>query len=131
MGIVRLLLDTCALLWLAGEPARLSVSATAAINDPANHLYLSETSIWEIVLKHSAGKLPLPEMPRVWAPKQIAFFGIQLITIPLEALYRSGELPRIHNDPFDRLLAAQTLTEKFTLVSPDPPFRAFGVDCIW
>jgi PIN domain nuclease of toxin-antitoxin system len=128
---VKLLLDTCALIWLAGEPNRLSKAASNAIDDAANSLHLSQTSIWEIVLKYSAGKLPLPAPPRIWIPKQITFFRIETIPISTEALLRSGELPRVHNDPFDRLIAAQALLEDFSVISPDPPFRAFGVRCIW
>jgi PIN domain nuclease of toxin-antitoxin system len=68
MGDMRLLLDTCAFLWLAGQPMKLSAPAVAAINNAQNTLFLSDVSVWEIVLKHAAGKLPLPEPPRVWLP---------------------------------------------------------------
>jgi len=128
---MRLLLDTCTFLWLAAQPAKLSAPATNALNDPQNSLLLSDTSLWEIVLKHAAGKLPLPETLRAWIPKQTAYFQIESLPIAAEALFRSGELPPLHQDPFDRLLAAQALTESLRLVSPDPPFRAFGVDCLW
>jgi len=128
---VRLLLDTCTFLWLAGEPAKISAPATTALNDPANSLHLSDVSVWEIVLKQAAGKLPLPQWPRVWIPKHAAFFHLQRVLIEHEALFRSGELPPIHQDPFDRLLAAQALAEPFHFVSPDAPFRAYGVTCIW
>ena len=57
---MRLLLDTGTFLWLTGQPAKLSAPAIAAINDPQNELFLSDTSVWEIVLKHTADKLPLP-----------------------------------------------------------------------
>lgn len=128
---MRLLLDTCAFLWLAGKPAKLSPAAVAAINDPANDLYLSDASVWEISLKHAKGKLPLPETPRLWIPRQIRFFQIERVEIRLEALFRSGELPDEHQDPFDRLIAAQALSEPFLLISPDEPFRAYGVSCVW
>jgi PIN domain nuclease of toxin-antitoxin system len=128
---VRFLLDTCALLWLAAQPIKLSQAATAAINDSENELFFSDTSVWEIVLKHAAGKLPLSEPPRIWIPKQVAFFRLQPLNISAEALFKSGELPLIHNDPFDRLLAAQALLHGLKFISPDPPFRAFGVDCLW
>ena len=66
MGLVKVLLDTCTFLWLALEPGRLSPSAVAAYNDPRTEAYLSEISVWEIVLKHGRGKLKLPEHPRTW-----------------------------------------------------------------
>ena len=128
---MRLLLDTCTFLWLAAEPSKISAPAAAALNDPANSLHLSDVSVWEIVLKHAAGKLPLPQKPRVWIPNRAAFFQLQRVPIEHEALFRSGELPPVHNDPFDRLLAAQALAEPFQFISPDAPFRAYGVTCIW
>ena len=115
---MRLLLDACAFLWLAGQPAKLSAPVVAAINDSRNELFLSDTSIGEIVLKHTAGKLPLPEPPRTRIPKQTAFFQLEPVRITLEALFRSGELPPVHADPFDRLLAAQAMVGGFHFVSP-------------
>ena len=126
-----LLLDTCAFLWLTNEPEKISSRAAAAIEDRGNDLLLSDTSIWEIVLKHRAGKLPLPGLPRVWIPSQMSAFRIGPLGIQAGAIYRSGELPPVHTDPFDRLLAAQALIGPFKFVTPDPPFRAYGVDCIW
>jgi len=63
---VKLLLDTCALIWLASEPEQLSAEAVKAINDPGSILQVSQASLWEIILKHGAGKLSLPEPPRSW-----------------------------------------------------------------
>lgn len=128
---MKLLLDTCAFFWLAGEPAKLSREAAAAIDDPANTIYLSYVTLWEIVLKNSAGKLPLPGAPRLWVPEQIRFFGLTIVDLSPEAIFRSGELPRVHNDPFDRLLAATAIIEDCTVISPDPPFRALGARTIW
>jgi PIN domain nuclease of toxin-antitoxin system len=128
---VKLLLDTCTFLWLAAQPTKLSPAAAAAIDNQASELYLSDVSIWEVVLKHGAGKLPLPEKPREWIPKQVAFFQLRRCSPDTEALFRSGELPPVHHDPFDRLIAAQALTEPFHLISPDLPFREYGVSCIW
>jgi PIN domain nuclease of toxin-antitoxin system len=54
---VKLLLDTHAFIWLDGEPARLSANARAACTDPANELYLSLASIWELQIKLQLGKL--------------------------------------------------------------------------
>lgn len=128
---MRLPLDTCSFLWLASQPAKLSATATSTLNDPQNELYLSDTSIWEIVLKNAAGKLPLPEAPGTWILKQVNFFQLQPLRISRPAIFKSGELAPVHPDPFDRLLAAQALIEGFKFISPDPPFRAMGVDCVW
>jgi len=131
MGVVNLLLDTCAFLWLAGDPSRISPAAAAAIDEPCNVLLLSDVSVWEVVLKHAVGKLPLPEPPRIWIPRQVSFFQLTRQAIDFEALFRSGELPAMHRDPFDRLLAAQALAHQLTIVRPDVPLRQLGANTFW
>jgi PIN domain nuclease of toxin-antitoxin system len=128
---VNLLLDTCTLVWLAAEPSQLSLPACTALDDEANRLYLSDVTVWEIVLKHQTGKLPMPEVPRTWLPKQAAFFDLQRQPLDLESIFRSGELPAIHRDPFDRLLCAQALTHGLTVLTPDPPFAQLGATTLW
>jgi PIN domain nuclease of toxin-antitoxin system len=131
VGIVKLLLDTCAFLWLATEPTRLSAAAADAIDDETNERFLSDVTLWEISLKHFVGKLPLPEPLRDWIPKQTAFFGLQPLAIDAEAILRSGELADVHRDPFDRLLAAQAIGGAFLFVSVDNVFDDLGVDRLW
>jgi PIN domain nuclease of toxin-antitoxin system len=128
---MNLLLDTCAFLWLAGDPSQLSAPAVAALNDSTNQLLLSDASVWEIVLKNAAGKLPLPAPPRIWIPKQRTFFQLKRQAIDPEALFLSGELPDFHRDPFDRLLAAQAIAHRLTLVTPDLPLRRLGAETCW
>ena len=131
MGTVRLLLDTCAFLWLALEFRKLSATAATAVNDPGNTLFMSDVSVWEISLKHSAGKLPLPDQPRLWLPRRLAFFQVQTLPISRRIIFRSGELPRVHNDPFDRLIAARALEENLTVLSPDKPLALLGASVLW
>lgn len=128
---MRLLLDTCAFLWLATEPARLSTTAAEAIDDESNELFLSDVTLWEITLKHFACKLSLPEPPRIWISKQVSFFDLRPLHIDAEAIFRSGELPTAHRDPFDRLLAAQAIAGSFRFVTVDKAFEDFGVGCLW
>jgi PIN domain nuclease of toxin-antitoxin system len=128
---VNVLLDTCALLWLAAEPERLSVAACSALDDASNPLFLSDITVWEIVLKHQAGKLPMPEPPRTWLPKQTAFFELQRLPLDIESVFRSGELPAFHRDPFDRLLCAQAMAHGFTVLTPDTSFARLGATTLW
>jgi PIN domain nuclease of toxin-antitoxin system len=128
---MNLLLDTCSFLWLARHPSQLSPAAVDAINAPSNTLLLSDVSIWEITMKHAAGKLPLPEPPRNWIPKQANFFQLLQQKIDKESLYLSGELPWTHRDPFDRLLAAQSIAHKLTIVTPDQPIADLGAITCW
>ena len=131
MGVVTALLDTCTFIWLALEPARLSATAASIIDDPGNDLLLSDVSVWEIVLKHAAGKLALPEAPRLWVPSRRAFFRVQPLAVSEAALFRSGELPKIHADPFDCLLAAQAIEASLTMLTPDVPLERLGAQRAW
>jgi PIN domain nuclease of toxin-antitoxin system len=128
---MNILLDTCTFLWLASSPKNLSDSAVSLIDAPSNQLYLSDVSIWEIVLKYTTGKLPLPEPPRIWIPKQSVFFQLTSLSINSEALFRSGEIPPLHRDPFDRLLAAQGIVHGLTILTPDSPFADLGATTHW
>jgi len=128
---MKYLLDTCAFLWISQQPAMLSKRAAAIINDPSNELFVSDISIWEITLKHSSGKLPLPGPPRSWIPEKLTHHQFQTMALTREAIYRSGELPRVHVDPFDRLLAAQAIESSMTLISPDLPLSLLGASRVW
>ena len=128
---MRYLVDTCTFIWLALPQGKLSKAATTALNDPASELYFSDMSAWEICLKHSAGKLLLPDVPRQWLPSRMAFYQISPLPVTHDVIYRSGELPRGHRDPFDRFLAAQTIAASLTIISPDTPLSQLGASRIW
>ncbi len=125
------LLDTCTFLWLALEPSRLSEPCRAVIDDESNQLVFSQVSVWEITLKNSVGKLPLPLPPREWIPTRRAFFQLEAVQPTEAAIFRSGELPRVHADPFDRLIAAHAIEANFTILSPDTPLSDLGAARIW
>jgi PIN domain nuclease of toxin-antitoxin system len=128
---VNAILDTCTFLWLAADPERISPAARSVMDDDLNTFFLSDASVWEIALKHAAGKLPLPSSPRIWVPAQTAFFQIRRLAIEPPAIYLSGELPLLHRDPFDRLLAAQSQCLGMTVITPDQPLRDLGAAVLW
>ena len=128
---MNLLLDSCTLIWLASEPARLGPQATAAINDPASILYVSHASLWEISLKHAAGKPTLPESPRLWWAHQVVQWSLTESPPTANVLLRGSELPQHHKDPFDRVIIAEALEQSLTLVSPDSNFPFYGARIIW
>jgi PIN domain nuclease of toxin-antitoxin system len=128
---MRLLWDSHTLLWfLAGDP-RLSSTALAAINDPANERYLSAISLLEIAVKVSIGKLKFAVPFASLFPAQLTSNKIQLV--PIEANHAAvlAGLPLHHRDPFDRMLVAQVLTDGMSLLSVDPLFDSYGVPRIW
>lgn len=126
-----LLLDSCVLIWMSQAPENISPRARAAIDNPSNDLCLSHASVWEIHLKHLAGKLSLPQPPRVWLTEQMFIWHVQEMPIDLEALHGTSDLPSAHKDPFDRLLAAQASLHGATLVSPDRIFRRCHSKVLW
>ena len=125
------LLDTCTFLWLAFEPERISAVARKILDDPATVRRLSQASVLEIVLKYRAGKLPLPEAPDVWIPSRREFFQLENLALDERVIYRSGNLPDGHDDPFDRLIAAHAIESGSTLLSPDTPLSLLGAARLW
>lgn len=128
---MNLLLDSCALIWLTSEPARLGSAATAAINDPSATLHISHASLWEITLKHAAGKLVLPNVPRRWWTEQVSRWGLVELSLTAEDLLQGSEFPVHHKDPFDRVILAQALSRGLAVVSPDHAFPSYGVRVVW
>ena len=128
---MRCLLDSCTFIWLATDPAKLSEPAVEVITNPENSVLLSDCTIWGIVLKYSAGKLPLRDAPRIWIPERLQFFEIGMLPITTEALVRSGELPSSHKDPFDRLIVAQAITDGLRIISPDSALQTLEADLLW
>ena len=128
---MRLLLDTCALLWLLGNDPKLSSTARAALLDPANERWLSPISLVEIALKVRLGKLPLPRPYQVLFPAELLANDIHVLPLEAEHIEPLTTLPLHHKDPFDRLLAATTLVERLTLVSADPVFDRYGLTRLW
>ena len=127
---MNLLLDTCTFLWLALQPDRLSPAARLKIDD-SHRLFFSMASLWEIAFKNSSGRLPLPAAPRAWLPSRMEFFQVELMPLAGEVIFLSGELPRVHRDPFDRLLAAQAIHSSMPVISPDQPLSKLGAKRIW
>jgi PIN domain nuclease of toxin-antitoxin system len=125
------LLDTCSFIWLTTEPSLLSAKAASLINDRRNAIFLSDLSIWEISLKTRVGKLSFPEPLRVWVPKQRNIFRLLPLPIHEEAIYQSENLADVHRDPYDRLLAAQTIQAGMTVITPDLALSNLGAKRVW
>lgn len=127
---MKLLLDTCTFLWLAGGGA-LAPRAAAAIRDPANDVLLSAVSTWEICVKYRAGRLPLPEPPDRLIPTERALRGVTPLAFDEESAFQVLRLPQLHRDPFDRMLIAQAIAGSLAIVTPDPLVTQYPVRVIW
>ena len=128
---MRLLLDTHVLLWWHDQPARLTVTASSAIKDLGNDVFLSVVNGWEIQIKAQLGKLTLPKPLRVIFQEEQATNGFRLLPVTLEHVYALDSFPLHHRDPFDRLLIAQAHQEGLILVTHDPQFSAYSVPLLW
>lgn len=128
---MRLLLDTCTFLWLASDDPRLSPAARQLFQDPANEVFLSAVSVWEIAIKHALGKLPLSAPPQDLIPQWRDTARIQTLPVTEEAALRIADLPDIHHDPFDRMLISQAITDGLVLLTPDPQIRKYAVEFAW
>lgn len=127
---MKLLLDTCTFLWLAGGGS-LSPAAAAAVRDPSNDVYLSAVSTWEIVAKHRAGRLPLPEPPDRLIPTERRLRGVTALPFDEESALQGLRLPALHRDPFDRMLIAHAIALGLAIVTPDPAIAQYPVRVIW
>jgi PIN domain nuclease of toxin-antitoxin system len=128
---MSLLLDTCALIWLTSAPEKLGVEAIKALEDIHQERFLSLASVWEIVLKYQTGKLLLPQKPEKWIEEQTQIQDITILNLERAVIYSSGNLPPIHKDPFDRMIAADALYHKMRILSPDIPYQHYGCKVIW
>lgn len=128
---MKYLLDTGVFLWSIGPTANLNEHALQVLKDEEHELYLSSASGWEIVIKFATGKLKLPELPEFLIPKSIEEAGIRVLPITLAHVLAVGDLPRHHNDPFDRLLIAQARSEQMVLMTADKLFAQYSVQTLW
>jgi PIN domain nuclease of toxin-antitoxin system len=127
---MRLLLDTCTFLWLAGGSS-LSTLAAASIRNPENEVFLSAVSSWEIASKHRAGRLPLPEPPDQLIPTERGLRGVVALPFDEESALQVLRLPPLHRDPFDRMLICQAIAGGLAIVTPDPLITQYPVRVIW
>ena len=124
---MRILLDTHIFLWHLADDPRLPARFEAAILDPANEVYLSVAAVGEAVVKYYNGKLPLPGPPETFLPAQREAAGITSLPIEEGAMPHLAGLPLLHRDPFDRVMVAQALQPRLTLVTVDPLVKAYTV----
>ena len=129
--LVRLLLDTHALLWWWKDDPRLSKRAAAAIGDEANTVLVSAASAWEIATKHRIGKLPGVEAALREFNELITADGFSHLAVAHNHAIKAGGFEAEHRDPFDRMLAAQAIIEGAALVTDDSAMKLFWVKCFW
>ena len=129
---MRLLLDTHIALWAVVDDARLSAKARELISDPANQVFVSAASVWEIAIKHALARGGPNDMPLSGAAALRYFQGSGYEMAPIAAADAAAveTLPMLHVDPFDRLLVAQALTAPFRLLTHDARVAGYSPSII-
>lgn len=128
---MKLLLDTCAFLWFQADSPHLSPTARAHILDPANEVYLSAVSVWEIARKYALGGISLPSHPSTLIPAVRKDSGIASLSLTETDALATEKLQLFHKDPFDRMLIAQALMGGLAIVTSDRAFEPYPVRVIW
>ena len=123
---MQLLLDTHALIWWLSKDSKLSVEAKDAIADPDNIVFVSAASAWEIAIKKSLGKLQAPDDLKI----QIEEKRFTPLDINIDHALAVEKLPLHHQDPFDRILIAQAISENLIIVTRDKKFEDYEVKTI-
>jgi PIN domain nuclease of toxin-antitoxin system len=128
---MRLLLDTHTLLWWAFDSRELSRRASALIADRSNTIFVSSASAWEISTKYRLGRLPEAGVLVQDMPGWFERVGLTELPITIAHAQRAGMLPQPHRDPFDRMLAAQSLLENVPVLGRDEAIADLGVQLVW
>ena len=122
---MNLLLDTHVALWAIADSPRLSARARELIQSPTAQVWVSTVSVWEIAIKHGLGRGDMP----VSGQEALQYFreaGYRLLAVEAEHAVAVEALPAHHHDPFDRMLAAQALTEPMRLLTHDAVLASYS-----
>ncbi|MGI8771786.1 MAG: type II toxin-antitoxin system VapC family toxin [Acidobacteriaceae bacterium] len=128
---MRILLDTHALVWAVGNHPRLSDLARNYLADDRIEKVVSAASAWEIATKVRLGKLQEARVLFEEFDQTLETAGYVPLPVTMAHALRAGSMPGEHNDPFDRMLAAQALSENIRILSIDSHLDVFGVRRIW
>uniref|UniRef100_UPI0039893DD7 type II toxin-antitoxin system VapC family toxin n=1 Tax=Methyloglobulus sp. TaxID=2518622 RepID=UPI0039893DD7 len=122
---MKVLLDTCAFIWLVTDDPKLSELAKEIFLDENNEILLSAVTGFEIAIKYSLGKLQLTEPPKEFVPHRMYANALTELPITMNHALALQNLPLHHKDPFDRLLVAQAMVNQIPLLSADQQLSAY------
>jgi PIN domain nuclease of toxin-antitoxin system len=128
---MKLLIDTHVWLWMQSEPERIAPAVQGLLVAPQNTVLLSIASVWEIGIKWSLGKLPLPDEPSHYIPRALQRQAVDSLAVSLAHALEITRFEKHHRDPFDHLLIAQARIDDLTLVTADRLFENYAVSLIW
>ncbi len=127
-------MDTHIALWAIANSTRLPDKVTALLESPANKIYYSVASVWEVAIKHKIkpDQMPMPEEAFVELCEATGFLQLPILA---EHIYAVKDLERLesaprHNDPFDRILISQAKVEGMNFVTHDALLQYYKEDCV-
>lgn len=125
---MTVLTDTHTLVWALERPQDLGLSARKALEE--HPFTASVANLWELVLKaRKPGALVADPLP--WWDRFVVGSRIPILSIRTAHVRTLAALPELHKDPFDRILVAQAIAEKMTLVSKDLLLDRYGLQVVW
>ncbi len=128
---MRLLSDTHTFIWSFSNTKKLSAIVARELQNPANEIFVSVASIWEMQIKIKLGKMIFKDRLENIIIEQQQVNRIQILPINLAHTLYLENLPPHHKDPFDRLLISQAIVENMTLLSADANFANYQVNLLW
>lgn len=131
---MKLLLDTHTFLWHAEGDSRMSAAAIALLIDPANELFLSMASVWEIAIKAGLKKLTLSVPYAAFMTRAITGYGLTLLPMTFDDCAAYEQLPfpdKQHRDPFDRMIVIHAVRNGLSVVGVDASLDPYGISRLW
>lgn len=128
---MKYLFDTHALLWWWTDDPALPPRVRELIQDDANEFLVSAASAWEIATKYRLGKLDVGRDAVARFNELVTLDGFSHLPVSYLHALKAGGLLSEHRDPFDRMLAAQSLIEGVPLITRDMAFDALGTTTLW
>jgi PIN domain nuclease of toxin-antitoxin system len=125
------LIDTHTFLWFVLDSTELSLSAKALLEDDEAQLPISVSSLWEIAIKLSLGKLFISQPTEVFFNSQVVINRITVLNISVSHVAAVSVMPFYHRDPFDRLIIAQAIVDQIPIISRDAAFDAYPITRLW
>jgi PIN domain nuclease of toxin-antitoxin system len=127
--LARYLIDSHIFFWAIDAPERLLGPERAVIENPAEDIAVSVASFWELSINLAKGTLGLSPGKAPIGPdyfsKQAAIAGFAVLPIEAAEAEHVRSLPRIHGDPFDRLLVAQGVLSRRVILTRDDVFARY------
>ena len=127
---MRALLDTQTFLWWNLDDPQLSTAARAYIATGSHEIFFSAAGAWEIAIKAVKGRLVLPEEPDRYVAERMNLHQFTALPISVSHALQVARLPAIHQDPFDRLLIAQSQLEDLPILTADAEIGRYPVEII-